>query len=156
MDDCHVSVSPPLASPPPLPPPQLLPGMVNAHTHSIEQWGRGVIKPMPLELWVTMLYQHLEPRGPGGAPNCPSRTVYLSALHLGVETLMTGATAIMDHLWVAGVGGGGAGCIRKELTVGSWVCMWTGGASRYCRDLEDVGAAVAAYKQLGLRAYIAP
>lgn len=36
------------------------------------------------------------------------------------------------------------------------VCTWMWGVSRYCRDLEDVGAAVAAYKQLGLRAYIAP
>ena len=30
----------------------LLPGFVNAHTHSIEHWARGLIKPLPLELWV--------------------------------------------------------------------------------------------------------
>ena len=28
----------------------LLPGFVNAHTHSIEHWARGLIKPLPLEL----------------------------------------------------------------------------------------------------------
>lgn len=99
----------------------LLPGFVNAHTHSIEQWGRGSIMQLPLELWVEMLYQKCDPRSD---PNCPSHMVYMSALHIGVETIMTGGTAIMDHL--------------------------------FCRNLEDVEAAVKAYKQLGIRAYIAP
>ena len=50
--------------------------------------------------------------------------VAVSAMHCGVEALLTGATAIMDHL--------------------------------LCRDIDDVAAAVAAYKALGIRAYIAP
>jgi cytosine/adenosine deaminase-related metal-dependent hydrolase len=29
----------------------LLPGFFNAHTHSSEMWQRGVIPPLPLELW---------------------------------------------------------------------------------------------------------
>eukprot|EP00850_Spirogloea_muscicola_P020825 SM000228S07365 [mRNA] locus=s228:22302:28027:+ [translate_table: standard] len=99
----------------------LLPGFVNAHTHSIEQWGRGLIKQLPLELWVEMLYQKADPRAD---PACPAHMVYLSALHIGIETLMTGGTAIMDHL--------------------------------FCRDIDDVEAAVKAYKQIGIRAYIAP
>ncbi|HEY9753389.1 MAG TPA: hypothetical protein V6C46_10585, partial [Coleofasciculaceae cyanobacterium] len=34
----------------------LLPGFVNAHTHSSELWQRGLIPPMPLELWIAELY----------------------------------------------------------------------------------------------------
>ena len=29
----------------------LLPGFINAHTHSSEMWLRGAIPPFPLELW---------------------------------------------------------------------------------------------------------
>ena len=34
----------------------LLPGFVNAHTHSPEMWQRGLIPPVPLELWLAELY----------------------------------------------------------------------------------------------------
>lgn len=50
--------------------------------------------------------------------------VYLSALHTGAESMLSGCTAIMDHLFV--------------------------------RDINDIGAAVTAYKQIGIRAFIAP
>ena len=43
----------------------LLPGFVNAHTHSVEHWARGLIKPLPLELWLQQLIRH-EPRGEAG------------------------------------------------------------------------------------------
>jgi 5-methylthioadenosine/S-adenosylhomocysteine deaminase len=33
----------------------LLPGSVNAHTHSSEHWAKGLIKPLPLELWIHQL-----------------------------------------------------------------------------------------------------
>ena len=33
----------------------LLPGSVNAHTHTSEHWARGLIKPLPLELWIHQL-----------------------------------------------------------------------------------------------------
>ena len=33
----------------------LLPGCVNAHTHTSEHWARGLIKPLPLELWIHQL-----------------------------------------------------------------------------------------------------
>ena len=41
----------------------LLPGFVNAHTHSSEMWQRGAIPPIPLELWIAELYDFapLEP-----------------------------------------------------------------------------------------------
>ncbi len=67
----------------------LLPGFVNAHTHSSEMWQRGIIPPRPLELWLAELYDF--------APLEPEQ-IYLSALGTAVETLLTGGTSVVDHL----------------------------------------------------------
>ncbi|MGC1393335.1 MAG: amidohydrolase, partial [Coleofasciculaceae cyanobacterium] len=67
----------------------LLPGFVNAHTHSSEMWQRGIIPPVPLELWIGELYDF--------APLEPHQ-VYLSALGTAVETLFSGGTSVVDHL----------------------------------------------------------
>lgn len=67
----------------------LLPGFVNAHTHSSEMWQRGVIPPMPLELWLAELYDF--------TPLDPDQ-IYLSALGTAVETLLSGGTTLVDHL----------------------------------------------------------
>lgn len=67
----------------------LLPGFVNAHTHSSEMWQRGIIPPTPLELWIAELYDF--------APLEPEQ-VYLSALGTAVETLLSGGTSVVDHL----------------------------------------------------------
>ena len=107
----------------------LVPGFVNGHTHSVEHWARGLIKPLPLEMWVLQLIRH-EPRGDEGwaGPESwiktPAAAIAVSAMHCGVEALLSGTTAIMDHL--------------------------------LCRDIKDVEAAAFAYKALGIRAYIAP
>lgn len=69
----------------------LLPGFVNAHTHSVEFWQRGLIPPVPLELWLAELYDF--------APLDPEQ-VYLSALATAVETLLSGGTTVVDHLVV--------------------------------------------------------
>ncbi|MFW6359849.1 MAG: amidohydrolase, partial [Chroococcales cyanobacterium] len=49
----------------------LLPGFVNAHTHSSEFWQRGLVPPLPLELWLAVLQDT--------APTEPEQ-VYLGAL----------------------------------------------------------------------------
>jgi cytosine/adenosine deaminase-related metal-dependent hydrolase len=67
----------------------LLPGFVNAHTHSPEMWQRGLIPPLPLELWLAELHDF--------APPDPEQ-VYLSALGTAVETLLSGGTTVVDHL----------------------------------------------------------
>ncbi|ABA21200.1 Amidohydrolase [Trichormus variabilis ATCC 29413] len=67
----------------------LLPGFVNAHTHSSEMWQRGLISIFPLELWLAELYDF--------AP-LDTEKVYLSALGTAVETLLSGGTSVVDHL----------------------------------------------------------
>lgn len=96
----------------------LLPGFVNAHTHSSEMWQRGLIPPLPLELWIAELYDF--------APLDPEQ-VYLSALGTAVETLLSGGTSVVDHL---------------VLIPG--------------KELETVAAAVRAYTEIGIRAFIGP
>lgn len=96
----------------------LLPGFVNAHTHSSEMWQRGIIPPVPLELWLAELYDF--------APLEPEQ-VYISALGTAVETLLSGGTSVVDHL---------------VLIPG--------------QEIETVAAAVRAYQESGIRAFIAP
>lgn len=96
----------------------LLPGFVNAHTHSSEIWQRGCIPPRPLELWIAELYDF--------AP-LDSEQVYLSALVTAVETLLSGGTTVVDHL---------------VLIPG--------------QELETIAAAVRAYREVGIRAFIGP
>lgn len=67
----------------------LLPGFVNAHTHSSEMWQRGIMSVLPLELWLAELYDF--------AP-LDVEKVYLSALGTAVETLLSGGTSVVDHL----------------------------------------------------------
>ncbi|GAB4227579.1 MAG: 8-oxoguanine deaminase [Elainellaceae cyanobacterium] len=67
----------------------LLPGFVNAHTHSSEMWQRGSIAPLPLELWLADLYDF--------TPLTPEH-IYLTALGTAVETLLSGGTTVVDHL----------------------------------------------------------
>lgn len=96
----------------------LLPGFVNAHTHSSEMWQRGLIPPVPLELWIAELYDF--------APLDPEQ-VYLSVLGTAVETLLSGGTSVVDHL---------------VLIPG--------------RELDTIAAAVRAYTEVGIRAFIGP
>lgn len=67
----------------------LLPGFVNAHTHSSEMWQRGAVSLRPLELWLAELYDF--------AP-LDLEKIYLSALGTAVETLLSGGTTVVDHL----------------------------------------------------------
>lgn len=96
----------------------LLPGFVNAHTHSSEMWQRGLIPMLPLELWLAALYDII--------PLDPEK-VYLSALATAVETLLSGGTTVVDHL---------------VLIPG--------------KELETIAAAVKAYREIGIRAVVAP
>ena len=96
----------------------LLPGFVNAHTHSSEMWQRGIMSMFPLELWLAELYDF--------AP-LDIKKVYLSALGTAVETLLSGGTTVVDHL---------------VLIPG--------------KEFETIATAVRAYKEVGIRAFVAP
>ena len=96
----------------------LLPGFVNAHTHSSEMWQRGIIPPTPLELWIAELYDFV--------PLNPEQ-VYLTALGTAIETVLSGGTTVVDHL---------------VLIPG--------------QELETMAAAIRAYRQVGIRAFIGP
>ncbi|MDX2243994.1 MAG: amidohydrolase [Leptolyngbyaceae cyanobacterium bins.302] len=96
----------------------LLPGFVNAHTHSPEMWQRGRIAPLPLELWLAELYDF---------PLLSPEKIYLSALGTAVETLYSGGTTVVDHL---------------ILLPG--------------QELDCVAAAIRAYREVGIRAFVAP
>ncbi|BAY13372.1 amidohydrolase [Calothrix sp. NIES-2098] len=96
----------------------LLPGFINAHTHSSEMWQRGAIPPLPLELWLAELYDF--------AP-LDLEKVYLSALGTAVETLLSGGTSVVDHLVL----------IPEQ-------------------EFETIATAARAYKEVGIRAFIAP
>ncbi|MCC5637881.1 amidohydrolase [Nostoc sp. CHAB 5844] len=96
----------------------LLPGFVNAHTHSSEMWQRGIMSVLPLELWLAELYDF--------AP-LDTEKVYLSALGTAVETLLSGGTSVVDHL---------------VLIPG--------------QELETIATAVRAYRETGIRAFVAP
>ncbi|MBK1988838.1 amidohydrolase [Sphaerospermopsis aphanizomenoides BCCUSP55] len=96
----------------------LLPGFVNAHTHSSEKWQRGIIPPLPLELWLAHLYDFTP---------LDTEQVYLSALGTAVETLLSGGTSVVDHL---------------VLIPG--------------QELETIATTVRAYREVGIRAFVAP
>jgi len=96
----------------------LLPGFVNAHTHSSEIWQRGTIPPYPLELWIAELHEF--------SPPDPEQ-IYLGALATAVETLLSGGTTVVDHL---------------VLIPG--------------KEIETVEAAVRAYQEIGIRAFVGP
>ncbi|MER3433172.1 MAG: amidohydrolase [Leptolyngbya sp. ERB_1_1] len=96
----------------------LLPGFVNAHTHSSEMWQRGIIPPVPLELWIAELYEF--------TPLAPEQG-YLSAVGTAIETVLTGGTTVVDHL---------------VLIPG--------------KEIETIAAADRAYREVGIRAFIAP
>jgi len=97
----------------------LLPGFVNGHTHSSQVWQRGLIRPLPLELWLAEVFDT--------APSLGIKELYLGALSTGIDTLLSGGTGLMDQ-----------------------VLLKPG------QEVESVAAIAQAYKELGLRAFIAP
>lgn len=96
----------------------VLSGFVNGHTHSTEMWSRGLCDALPLELWLSELVEF--------TPEEPNK-VFLSALHVAVETLLSGGTTVLDHV---------------SLVMG--------------KEMETIEQCVKAYKQAGIRAIVAP
>src|SRR4051795_9847571 len=71
----------------------VVPGMVNAHNHSNENWFRGMWDNLPLEPWMLFSYPAL------AAPAQSPDEIYLRTLVGGIEQLRSGATCVVDFLY---------------------------------------------------------
>lgn len=71
----------------------VVPGAVNAHCHSNENWFRGLWDNLPLEPWMLFSYPVL------AAPAQSPREVYVRTLIGGIELLRSGATCVVDFLY---------------------------------------------------------
>ncbi|PYE32269.1 5-methylthioadenosine/S-adenosylhomocysteine deaminase [Rhizobium sp. PP-WC-1G-195] len=71
----------------------IMPGLVNAHTHSSETFFRGRYERMPLEVWLLYAYPLLV-----GTQISP-RLLYLRTLLLAMESLRSGVTTLCDDFF---------------------------------------------------------
>ncbi|MCW0002117.1 amidohydrolase [Pararhizobium sp. YC-54] len=71
----------------------LMPGLVNAHTHSSETFLRGRYEGMPLEIWLLYAYPLLM------GPQVDKRLVYLRSVLLAIESLKSGVTTLCDDFF---------------------------------------------------------
>lgn len=97
----------------------VIPGLINAHTHSTENLLKGTTDRLPLEPWLAHLF--------GTRGEFTPRDIYLGCMVGAIEMLKSGTTAVLDH-------------------------MWPGPSI----NLEWLSAAMAAYRDAGIRAALAP
>src|SRR5712691_1442020 len=71
----------------------VVPGIVNAHNHSNENFMRGRWDNLPLEPWMLFSYPVLF------APEYSPREIYVRTLLGGIEMIRTGATSVVDFLY---------------------------------------------------------
>lgn len=71
----------------------VMPGLVNAHTHSSETFLKGRYERMPLEIWLLYAYTYLS-----GGP-VPDRLLYLRTLLLAMQSLKNGVTTLCDDFF---------------------------------------------------------
>ena len=70
----------------------LMPGLVNAHLHSWEGLFKGRYDNLPLELWMLYSYPIL------GLTPLPERLIYLRTMLVGMESLKSGVTCVLDDV----------------------------------------------------------
>lgn len=70
-----------------------MPGLVNAHVHSNENFLKGRLDNLPLEVWLNYSYPVL------AAPPQSPRTVYIRTLLSAIEMLKTGTTCVVDMVY---------------------------------------------------------
>jgi 5-methylthioadenosine/S-adenosylhomocysteine deaminase len=71
----------------------VVPGAINAHCHSNENWFRGLWDNLPLEPWMLFSYPVL------AAPAQSPDEIYVRTLLGGIEMLRSGATCVVDFLY---------------------------------------------------------
>lgn len=70
----------------------VLPGFVNAHTHSNESFEQGFYDALPLEVWLLHKYP------PFAVKPLPERVHYLRTMLLAIECVRSGVTTVQDDL----------------------------------------------------------
>lgn len=70
----------------------VIPGFVNAHTHSNESFEQGFYDALPLEVWLLWKYP------PFAIPRLPERVHYLRTMLLAIECVRSGYTTVQDDL----------------------------------------------------------
>ncbi|MCI0635527.1 MAG: amidohydrolase, partial [Actinobacteria bacterium] len=70
----------------------VMPGLVNAHLHSMELPFRGRYDGLPLELWMLLSFPIL------GLFPLPDRLLYLRTLVVAIESLKNGVTCVLDDI----------------------------------------------------------
>ncbi len=71
----------------------VIPGLVNAHTHSPENLPKATKEKVPLETWLQDLFL---------VGDFSPREIYVSTMLGALEMLKTGTTATLDHFWMGG------------------------------------------------------
>jgi 5-methylthioadenosine/S-adenosylhomocysteine deaminase len=71
----------------------VVPGIVNAHNHSNENWFRGRFDNLPLEPWMLFSYPVL------ANPVQSDREIYVRTLLGGLEMIRSGATCVVDYVY---------------------------------------------------------
>jgi 5-methylthioadenosine/S-adenosylhomocysteine deaminase len=71
----------------------VLPGMINAHCHSNENWFRGRWDNLPLEPWMLFSYPAI------AGPVQSARETYLRTLIGGLDMVHSGATCVIDFVY---------------------------------------------------------
>lgn len=72
-----------------------IPGLINAHTHSAENFLRATTDRMALEPWLVYLFGMCGPYSP--------RDHYLSIMLGNIEMIRSGVTGVVDHFWMSPV-----------------------------------------------------
>lgn len=70
----------------------VMPGLINAHTHSDQSLGRGSAPNLPLDLWLMWAIFGQSP--------LTADELYTTAAAGALEMLQTGCTSVLDHPWI--------------------------------------------------------
>ncbi len=70
-----------------------IPGLINAHTHSAENFLRATTDRLPLEPWLVYLF--------GMCGEYSPRDHYLCVMLGAIEMIHTGVTGVVDHFWMS-------------------------------------------------------
>lgn len=71
----------------------VMPGLINAHSHSDESFQQGVFDNLPLEIWLFECYP------PFGFPILSERDYYLRTMLFAIESVRAGVTTVQDDYY---------------------------------------------------------